>query len=353
MSLRKSLLIASFTLALQSVAPCAWADTLTQKQRYSQAMSYQASDIEHTLTQLRALGDEGYARAVDRLAYFTFKGVGVDKDVDAAIALYKSAVAAGRTASLVSLGKVYLTEKRYQEANDTLQMAADEGHDKAIPVLAWAHATRRLGPLSQPSLGYGALIDLAADDNRSGQFYLLDAATRLGLTPTNIDHVLDRLHTRLADGDAKAAESLARYYRMQPHPRGTVSVRASVLETHGIRDKIRIEEGLYLARDQRPGQFWTASQALVQSAPADVYARALTVSARINKNAYVRIIQSDLRALGYQVGRPSPYLNTPLIRAINTFCRDYDITKDCAPGPLKSSTIKAIASKLADLRPTA
>lgn len=88
----------------------------------------------------------------------------------------------------------------------------------------------------------------------------------------------------------------------------------------------------------------------MQSAPPDVYARALSVAARINRNAYVRIVQKELRAQGYAVGRSSPYMNRPLIRAINRFCRDTGIVDDCRMGPLKSVTIKAVAGKLAELR---
>jgi len=325
---------------------------LTVKERYAHAMSLQAEAPERTVELLHALADEGDARALDRLAYFTFKGVGTEKDVAGAIELYRDAVDAGRSSSLVSLGKVYMTEGAHEMAIETLLQASAAGHIKADAVLAWANATGRLGEFSEKDAGFETLAVLANDDLREAQMYLLDAAARNQKTPDNIAFVLDRLHARHQEGDAKAAEALLRFYRMRRHVRGSLTVRADLLTTDGLRDKIRIEEGLYLAAEQEPQRFWVRSEALVQAAPPDVYARALSVAARINRNAYVRIVQKELRDHGYQVGRPSPYMNRPLISAINQFCRDADIVTECRLGPLKSTTIKAVAGKLAGMRST-
>ncbi|MEO1733530.1 MAG: hypothetical protein AAFR45_07870 [Pseudomonadota bacterium] len=327
-----------------------WAATPTEKERYTEAMAHQATAPELTVAGLQALADEGYARAMDRLAYMTFKGIGTAQETDVAIALYLQAFAAGRTSSLVSLGKVYLTIGEHQSARDTLREASDAGHIKAEAVLAWAHSTGRLGPLSKPETGFDALVTLASADARDAQMYLLDAATKINRTPPNLVAVLDRLHALQDAGDSKAAEALARFYRMNDHPRGTLATRAELLNTTGIRNKVRVEEGLYLARDRQPKQFWTASEQLVESAAPDVYARGLFVAARINKNAYVRIVQKELAALGYAVGPASPYMNRPLIRSLNQFCRDHDIYESCRRGPLKSSAIKAVAVKLAEVR---
>ncbi|MEM6955078.1 MAG: hypothetical protein AAF645_05295, partial [Myxococcota bacterium] len=65
------------------------------------------------------------------------------------------------------------------------------------------------------------------------------------------------------------------------------------------------------ASEREPGTFWTASERLVRDAPNTVFARALVVSSKINKNSFVRIVQSELRDLGYPVGKPSPYMNAP------------------------------------------
>lgn len=322
----------------------------TDKQRFAAAMAQHATDPQHAIATLQALSAAGYGRASDRLGYFSLTGRGMPQDTDAAIAYYQRAVADGRSASLMSLGKVYMRVGQHQQAIDTLAQAGDAGHIKAAAVLAWAHATGRLGPLSQPTAGLEQLVTLSTSGLREAEMYLLDAAARQNQRPRTLETVLDALHTRHEAGDAKAAEALLRYYRAQRHPRGTLAMRQSLLQTAGLRDKIRVEEGLYLARDANPARFWLLSEDLVASAPADVYARALAVTARINKNAYVRILQQDLRQLGYHVGRPSPYMNAPLIRAVKRFCRDSDMAADCIAGPLKSTTIKAVTAELAARR---
>jgi tetratricopeptide (TPR) repeat protein len=337
-------------MAAISLPQASAAADLTEKQRFAAAMTLHATDPQQSITALKTLSQEGYARASDRLGYFSLKGLGVAQDTEAAITYYKQAIANGRDASLMSLGKVYMSDGQYRQALDTLTQASEAGHLKADAVLAWAHATGRLGPLSLQATGFDRLVVLSGTGLREAEMYLLDAAVRLHRRPANLNQVLGALHSRHAAGDTKAAEALLRYYRAQRHPRGTLKMRQTLLRTEGLRDKIRVEEGLYLARDANPARFWLLSEDLVASAPADVYARALSVTARINKNAYVRILQDELRQLGYPVGRASPYMNAPLIRAVNRFCRDSGVAAACTAGPLKSATIKAVAAELATRR---
>jgi hypothetical protein len=214
---------------------------MAPKQRYADAIALQAEAPERMIALLSDLAAEGNARAMDRLGYFTLKGIGTDQSAARAIAFYQQAIAAGRSASLVSLGKVYLSEGAYQSAVDTLTEASALGEEKARAVLAWAHATQRLGGVSDPQSGFAALTGLASEDMREAQIYLLDAAVRRNRTPGNIGYVLDRLHARQAEGDAKSAEALLRFYRMHGHARGTLQMREALLQTEGLRDKIRIE----------------------------------------------------------------------------------------------------------------
>ncbi|MCH2165686.1 MAG: hypothetical protein MK098_13680 [Marinovum sp.] len=346
----KPVQVGILALALCTAKAAIAEQTQTPKARFAQAMKLLESDASAATSILETLCDEAYARGCDRLAFLTFKGRGVAQDSAKAIALYERAIKLGRASSLVSLGKTHLSLKQFEAAYRTLQSAMDQGIAKAEPVMAWANATGRLGGLSQRQTGLTDLLKLAREDQRTAQLYTMDAVARIKDRRPNIDDILDRLHQRHIEGDAKAAEALLRYYRIVDHDKGTIRMRATLLDTAGLRDKIRIEEGLYLARDQRPAQFWSASEDLVRSAPPDVFARALVVSAKININAYVRIVQKELRALGYPVGRPSPYMNRPLVRSINAFCADTGLGSACRQGPLKSATIKAVAAELSNAR---
>lgn len=336
-------------------AVLAWSNTPAQasdtpKARYATAMETLNSKPEQGVASLKALCEAGYARACDRLGYFTLKGLHMAQDPAQSIAYYQKAVDHGQHKSLISLGKANLSLQQFEAAEQSLAAASAHGLIQADAVLAWAHATGRLGPLSNPKLGVPILHALATADSRDGQMLLLDALTRDRSQRVDVTDTLAQLHARHADGDVKAAEALLKYYRVVGHPRGSLEVRAALLQTDGLRAKIHVEEGLYLARDQNPAQFWRASEEIVRAAPNDVFARGLSVAARINKNAYVRIVQMELRDLGYAVGRKSPYLNRPLIRSINAFCRETGQESACLYGPLKSKSIKAVAGGLAQVR---
>lgn len=344
----KSFQIAFVTVLMTGHALAQAAET--PKKQYNEAMAILPIQPENAILTLQSLCAEDYARACDRLGYFAFKGVGGEQSTPQAISYYKQAVQLGRSKSLVSLGKVQLSSHSYKAAQESLLAASAQGLQQGDAVLAWAHATGRLGPLSDPRLGIPVLIDLAKADSRDAQMSLLDALTRDLSQRVDASDTLTQLHTRHAEGDAKAAEALLKYYRIVGHPRGTLAVRHSLLQTEGMRAKVQVEEGLYLARDQNPGQFWRASEEIVRAASNDVFARGLAVAGKINKNAYVRIVQMELRDLGYSVGRPSPYMNRSLIRSLNAFCRERGQESACVYGPLKSKSIKAVAGELAQIR---
>lgn len=320
------------------------------KDRFRQAIQILDSDASSANFELVNLCSESYARACARAGYHALKGIGVEQDTTKAIEFYRHAVRGGHHASSTSLGKVHLQRGEYEMAIEALSKAADADDARARATLAWAHATNRLGALSRPESGFATLLETAQLGQRDAELLLLDAWSKARVKDSNVDGILIALHKRWVGGDAKAAEVLLRYYRLVGHKRGTPLVRSELLATQGLRDKIRVEEGLYLASVDDPNDFWERSEQLVRGAPNGVFARALAVSAKINKNAYVRIVQKELRALGYPVGRPSPYMNRPLIRSIDAFCRDHGVGEVCRNGPLKSATIKTVAALLAELR---
>lgn len=318
--------------------------------QFAEAMALHASAPQDGIAALLALAQAGYGRALDRLAYFHLTGQSVPRDPHAARALYAEAVAAGHSRSLVSLAKVEMTLGAFAEAQTTLDLARAAGDARAEPTLAWAHATGRLGPRSDPAAGLARLRSLAAENNREAQLLLPAALISNPAAPGLSAPLRDRLEDRAAQGDARAAEALLRYLRLRADPTGTPEARVALLETPGLRPKIRIEEALHLAAVQQAHRFWRAAEEIVATAPPAVLPRALVVTARLNRNAYLRLLQKELDALGYDTGAPSPYLRAPLIRAINRFCRDRDIALACKPGPLKSTTIKALAAELGTAR---
>ena len=339
------------TAALCLTAPASFALTKSEcKAGYKDAMAQRDNAPAASADSLRALSDAGCARATGRLAHFYFSGTGVAQNTETARHLYQTAIDQGQTSAMVSLGKVLMRSGETEAAKALLEQAIEAGVRNAPAVHAWAHATRRYGTMSDPEQGWTTLAALAAEGDRTAELSYIAALTKTPNRRTRPDAILSQLHTRVENGDPKAAEALLRYYRMRGHRNGTPSLRKDLLATEGVRAKIEIEEGLYLARDMQGGQFWSASEAIVRAAPNDVFPRALVVTAKLNKNAYIRILQKELKHLGYNTGRPNGYLTARTIRSVNQFCRDTGIASECRVGPLKSSTIKAISAELAHRR---
>ncbi len=96
-------------------------EDLSPNQRFAKAISLQVSEPGRMIDALRELANDGDARAMDRLAFVTFKGIGTEQSVEQAVALYNQAIQAGRTSSLVSLGKVHLSLGDHQLALDALE----------------------------------------------------------------------------------------------------------------------------------------------------------------------------------------------------------------------------------------
>lgn len=336
---------------LASICSLAMAkDTAGMNQRFGGAMELIETDRETGLAMLQDLADEGHARALDRFGYFYFTGKGVPQDLDASVELYGKAIASGHRRSLLSLGKVHLKRGDYAAAERVFLQAVSEGIPKADITHAWAHATGRFGAISRADAGLEVLRRAATAGSEDAQRLLLAALiAQPGAAPMPGEDFA-RLQARAAQGSAKDAEALLRYYRLRGHPSGTVEARQRLLHTPGLRAKIATEEALHLAVRTDAPRFWPVSEAIVARAPNDVFARALVVTARLSRNAYLRILQRELEALGYETGRRTAFLHGDLIAAINRFCRDSGVAARCAAGPLKSSTIKVIAPELAKSR---
>ncbi|MEO0390232.1 MAG: hypothetical protein AAF218_04750 [Pseudomonadota bacterium] len=295
------------------------------------------------------LAKRGSARAASKLAFYTLRGIGRPKDTDEAIRLYRHAVDLGSDRTLLSLAKVLASEKRYDEAADALTTA--QARDVKGARVAWleASALSRLGTHSDPDSAWQDLQILAQQADPIAERAALYVAWKRRAAIPNDAPVIARHRALAMDGDAKAAERLVRYLRTRTSGQGSyLTLRAELLALPGIRPAVRAEEALHVARLREASTFWQAAERIVSSVDEDSYARALFVTSRINKNAYVAILQRDLETLGYTPGEATGYLNIETLRAVYRFCDDRTIQKACVPGPAKSSTIRIVSRELAE-----
>ncbi|MEM8553770.1 MAG: hypothetical protein AAGF71_02985 [Pseudomonadota bacterium] len=346
--MKRELTAALFALCLSP----ALADTAPpRKERYQDAMDLVATAPAAAHTAMAALADTGYPRAIDRLAQFTAKGVGVTADPATAMVLYAQAIDQGHAKSLVAMGKLLANTGDHAQALKVLEQAQAQNVKGADVALAVTHATGKLGPLSDQDAGWDTLLTLAQRDRHKADTAMLYVAYKTGLAIENDHVILTRVTDRARDGDGRAAESLLRYYRVhKPSTDANVAFRLKLTQHPGVRPKVQAEEALHLAAIVEPAQFWTAAQKVVQAQTDEAFTRALVVTSKLNRNAYVRILQIELGSLGYLDGRPNGYLTHGTIRAFNAFCRDAQTTDACRYGPLKSAAVKAVSVELAKRR---
>ncbi|CUH45364.1 hypothetical protein RUM4293_04277 [Ruegeria atlantica] len=123
--------------------------------------------------------------------------------------------------------------------------------------------------------------------------------------------------------------------------------RAMLAEVPGVPDRVLSQELIRLAADMHPNQFWLEIEEILEDTQPENYAKAASTAFWINKNAWVRILQKELRALGYYRGRIDGRTTTRTIRAQNRFCRDRELWSICAAGPLRGVTVRKLADAIA------
>jgi hypothetical protein len=196
------------------------------------------------------------------------------------------------------------------------------------------------------------LEKLALAGNIRAQNALLRLIER-GMGPTigDLEGVLRLAEQAASSGKAGSVEQLLRLYRVRPKiARNTVSKREALLRDfgHRIRPDVAAIERIYrLHETQLPPRYYAQMWEIIVAAQRDKLARILPGLIRINRNAYVYVLQKELRLQGYLKRRPNGLMTSSTIRATAAFCRDENITGICRLGPLKGIAAKAIAASLA------
>ena len=342
--------VIAFTVMMICPAPLNASSDAFKEQLYA-ALDLQDSDPDQSHQRLSDLAAANHPRAIERLAYFTLKGIGTPADLGQAITLYQRAVTLGHDRALVSLAKAQMSNNAHDAALSNLTRAVSQDVRGAEVNLLIAHAAKRLGPLSKPQAAWPELLAMANTGDYTAAMGALYAAAKTKRKLQDDQQIVHLLTIRAEEGNGKAAGALIRHFRLtHVAPAKHVKDRVALLDHSDLSATTRTEEALHLAFVQKPSTFWTGAEKILRAAPSDAFARGLSVTASLNHNAYVRVVQKELTALGYQPGRTNGYLQTPTLRALEQFCRDQGIAPLCQQGPLKSAVIKVVAAQLAQAR---
>lgn len=340
----KKILLAGLFATLTATAAVAQ----DEQARFQAARTSEATNPTNAFTEMSVLAESGFAPAMDRMGYLYRNGIGTDVDLLAAQMWFQRAVDAEHPWSFANLASLEIQLGNGDAARALLETAVADDRPGTPRLLAQSHIDRKLGAGSDPDLGRAMLIDIAAhgDDNAARDLVLRYNWSRLdGAAP---DAIVAQVERAGLNGDPQFAEAALVYLtRTGSNCPIEMQRRAALAEVPDIRDRVLSVERIQLARDLNPATFWTEFENIMaQTEPAN-YGRAATTGFWINKNAWIRVLQIELRALGYYNGSINARMTARTIRAHNRFCRDAGIWSTCATGPLRGPSVRAVADAIA------
>lgn len=341
------------------------------------------------LDYLRAAAYAGLEQALMPLAEALRRGIYGEPDVPASIPYYEAALAAGNTAAARQLTAIYragtggpddgamlarylgitadtgdnparraladLYLKGVAVPSDPalaeryLRAALADGDEAAGPILATALLRGQLGagreaeavPLLQAAFDAGNIAVAAplADAYARGRGVTADLPKAIGILRAG------------ADGDDAAAKAalLNLYVRgsgrdLPPNPAAARSLYAAIPDH--ARTPAILANGAILAAHGRSLDDYALMWTRFKELDATQQARAGQQILRINRNAYVYMLQSLLAERGHYSGAMSGLLTASTISAVNAFCVQLNIARQCRLGPLNRGTWDAIAAGL-------
>ncbi|WP_422048858.1 peptidoglycan-binding protein [Shimia sp.] len=358
-----------FALSFAALTATPLADTsvfamqaLTEKERYAKAEALRfgtemPKDTAAAFLEMQALAQDGNARAQARLAYYHLKGIGTSVDPDAAALWYQAAINAGRDNVRTSYAKLLMSQGQAVEALTQLNVASEAGVEKAQALRAQYHYLGRFAEASDKPFGRAELTRFAQAGDVASMKVVLSAMQQGAEFDVDADlltaQMLDVARQDSGKAGGKAAEALLRLWRGQDDAE-TLALRSELVAHAALRGRARAEEGLLLAYDTHDARaFRPLAQQIVSEASDADYERALYVVSRLDKNAFVHVLQEELRTRGYRVGPTTGIFNTRTMWAVVSFCQDTGIQAECRLGPLRAKVIKAIAGELAKMTPSA
>ncbi|MEM1267450.1 MAG: tetratricopeptide repeat protein [Pseudomonadota bacterium] len=204
-----------------AVTPAVFAQTdeeTGQIERFNEAEALRRGDIgqpdpaaAHAI--FSELADAGMARALDRVGYAHWRGLGAPRDMARAEAALRGAVIGGHAKSLVNLGRLLAETGRGPEAREVLLDAERQRLSHAAFYRASGDAWGDFGAASDPDAGISTLRALAeSGDNRARSEIAELTLAGSGALEPDPARALTLFEELAAEGNALAAERAAYAY---------------------------------------------------------------------------------------------------------------------------------------------
>jgi len=314
------------------------------------------ADIGKALEIYKRLSTRGYALADARLGEIYASGAAVTQDLDLAIAHFSRAVEAGNDAARIGLSKALIEAGRGEEALPVIDAAVAKGTRTAQALRAVWHFQGAFGARSDKDLGARETRKLAeaGDVYAARQALMAQESGKRHVPDLDLDKVLGNLQKSAAAGDRSAVIALARAYRElgSQIPDAREKHRALV-ETYGraLGEDYEAAERLESLYDpEHPAASRKAAYAYLATQSGKAFASGLMRLRAIKMSDFVYVVEMELKARGYDTGKPDGTFGKASLAAAQKFCRDVGIWETCQHGPITYDSSKAIAAALGRLR---
>ena len=316
---------------------------------FQQTRAAERTDADQAYRSMLALAQQGFAPAMNRLGYYHRNGIGTQKDLHRAHHWYARAVASRHPWSTASLARVEIDLGLGLAAHHRLKVAVQTGKPGTDRLFATAHIDRKFGPASDPEVGLAMLEKLSGKGDLRAARDLLLRINWKRLDGRAPDHVVTQVVNAGLLGDARFAEPALIYLSARGgSSNDVIATRTKLVSLPGIRDRIRAPELIRLAAIQNPGTFWKQVETVLAKSRGDGFVQAASTAFWISKNAWVRVLQKELRRIGYYDGEINGLMTRRTINSQNRFCREKGIWNICATGPLTGATLRVVARVLND-----
>ena len=314
-----------------------------------------AADPAIGLQMVRDEAEGGNTTALLLLAELLLSGDVGAPDSAGAIAALEQAAEAGRPEALLRLGEIYrdgiAAPADSARAYGYFQQAAEAGHDFARYLLARGLTEGRFNRAGAQAEGLAMLeVALAAGTDEAAIGIANAHLYGYGL-PQDPDAAIALLEAEAAAGNLAAAARLLSLFRDGSRDGDVVLVAPDATRARAYLEMITpsldrgdmlVETLLMDAADRRDGSFAALGERIGELSPDD-QSSLLRNLVGVAPNAYVYLLQGQLRAIGLYAGPQHGLLDQPTIAAMLRYCDSKQVGDVCRRGPLTSQSAQVLS----------
>lgn len=314
-----------------------------------------AADAAQGLAMVRAEAEAANPTALLLLAELLLSGDVGPLDSSGAIAALEQAAAAGRPEALLRLGELYrdgiAAPANSARAYAYLAEAAAAGHDFARYLLGRGLTEGRFDRPGAQAEGLAMLEEALAAGVEEAAIGIANAHLYGYGLPQDPDAAITLLESEADAGNLAAAGRLLSLFRdgsrdgdvvlVAPDAARAQAYLAMIAPSLGRGDML-VETLLMQAAGVRDGNYAALAERIGELSP-DEQGSLLRNLVSVAPNAFVYLLQGQLRSIGLYAGSQHGLLDQPTIAAMLRYCDSKMVGEICRRGPLTSQSAQVLS----------